>query len=45
MDTIIFAVGACVSLLVAGGLMFTVVEFRRLERRGPQERDDNRFPL
>ena len=43
MDTIVFTVG--VSLLVAGGLTFTVLEFRRFERRGPQERDDTRFPL
>lgn len=45
MDTIIFTVGVCVSLLLAGGLTFTVLEFRRLERRGPQARDDVRFPL
>ena len=45
MDTMIFTVGVCVSLLLAGGLTFTVLEFNRLERRGPQEKDDARLPL
>lgn len=44
MNLIIFMVGVCVSLMLAGGLTFTVLEFTRLERRGPQEREA-RFPL
>lgn len=43
MDRLIFAVGLFVSLLAVGGLIFTVVEFRRLEQR-PRTCDD-RFPL
>ena len=43
MDTTIFALGAFVFLMVAAGLTFTVVEFKRLEKsRTPRS---ERFPL
>ncbi len=45
MDTLIFTIGVCVTLLLAGGLTFTVLEVKRLERRGLQQTDDTRFPL
>ena len=39
MDGTIFAVGLFVFLLLAGGLILTVVEFKRLERASVRQGD------
>ena len=43
MNTTIFAVGLFVFSLLAAGLILSVLEVKRLERRGP--RVNERFPL
>jgi len=40
-DTAIFIIGLVVSMLLAGGLRFTVLEFRRLDKEATAKRQAN----
>ena len=40
-DTVIFIIGLVVSMLLAGGLRFTVLEFRRLDKEATDRRQAN----
>ena len=40
-DTAIFIIGLFVSLLLAGGLRFTITEFRRLDKEAADRRQAN----
>jgi len=40
-DTAIFIIGLVVSVLLAGGLRFTVLEFRRLDKEATAKRQTN----
>jgi len=40
-DTAIFIIGLVVSVLLAGGLRFTVLEFRRLDKEATSKRQAN----